>query len=205
MEFSWKMWFVTVSFVIFEGYWSFLEKTFSRRQKRKQPIRLSFLWHWGVSIGDLVILPVFNGFVIPYFNFPAWAYASFFLASLAITFYCHWAWWPTSEKALNFMCPDWEGSKKVRKDWYKDATVAGYVHFIFMTMQLIVIFGYIFTTFPNEMVWKVCAIFLVFIPFGVIEPGVVEGWPLSREKKVVTFGIAIALWTVVGVITWLKL
>ena len=205
MEFSWKIWAITVGIVIIEGLWAFLENTFSCKQNRKQPIRLSFLWHWGVSIGDLVILPVFNGFVIPYFHFPAKVYAAFLLVSLIGTYLCHKAWWPTSEKALNFMCPDWEGSKKDKKYWYRDATVAGYIHFVFMTLQLVVIFGYIFTTFPSEMVLRVCIIFLIFIPFGVIEPGVVEGWPLSKEKKLVTFGIAVALWTVVGVVTWIKL
>jgi hypothetical protein len=205
MKFSWLMYLITVALVCFEGIWAIREKTFSRKQVRKQPIRLTFLWHWGVVVGDLIILPFFNGLVIPYFSFPPWVYALFFLASLAITFYCHYAWWPTSEKALNFMCPDWEESGKDRKLWYKDATVAGYIHFVFMTLQLVVIFGYIFTHMPSEVVWRVCVIFLVFVPFGVIEPGVVEGWPLSKKKKLVTFGIAVALWAVVGVATWLKL
>lgn len=205
MKFSWLAYFITVGLVIYEGIWAFREKTFSRKQCRKQPVRLTFLWHWGVVVGDLIILPFFNGMTIPYFSFSPWVYALFFLASLAITFYCHYAWWPRSENALNFMCPNWEGSGKNRKLWYKDATVAGYIHFMFMTAQLVVIFTYIFSPMPKEVIWQVCVIFLVFIPFGVIEPGVIEGWPLSKEKKLVTFSIAIALWAVVVAVTSLKL
>ncbi len=205
MEFYWQAYFSTVALVCYEGLCAICEKTFSRKQGRTPHIRLSFLWHWGVVVGDLIILPVFNGIVIPYLNFPIWGWSLFFLASLAITFYCHKAWWPTSEKALGFVYPDWERSGRDKKLWYRDMSLAGGIHFIFMTLQLVIIFGYIFTAMPDEIVWQVCTIFLIFILFGVIEPGVVEGWPLSKEKKLITLGTAIALWLIVGVVTCIKL
>lgn len=168
-------------------------------------MRLTFLWHWGVVVGDLLILPVFNGLVVPYFNFTTSELFLYLVSALVITSVAHWAWWPTSEKALNFMCPDWGRSGKDGRYRYRDMSVAGWIHFIFMTIQLILIMKYVSTPMSADVVLVIGVIFLVFVPFGVIEPGVIEGWPLSRNKKFVTFGIALVLWAIVGVVTWLKL
>ena len=205
MEFSWLAFFVTISVVCVEGVFAFRNKTFSRKQMRRPPVRLTFLWHWGVVVGDLVILPVFNGIVAPYVHLALWQCIVFSLTAPMITWSCHRAWWPTSEKSLNFMSPDWRRSLKQRGCWHADMSSAGWIHFMFMVGQLIMIMGYVFNPMPKELIQQVCIIFLVFIPFGVIEPGVVEGWPLSTGKKIATFGIAIALWSLVGAVTWLKL
>jgi hypothetical protein len=205
VEFSWLAWFVTTIVVVVEGLVSLCEGTFSRLQNKLPRIRLSFLWHWAVSIGDLIILPVFNGFVASHLHFSLWQWGALLLASLVVTLACHYAWWPAEQKALGFIYPDWNGSGKERKFWYRDLSLAGWVHVEFMTVQLAVIVGYILTPMPADIVQLVGVIFLIFVPFGVIEPGVVEGWPLSKEKKLATFGIAVALWLIVIGATWIKM
>lgn len=215
MEFSLTFYLVTIIVVSVEGFFSILEGTFSRLQNRNPPVRLTFLWHWGVSIGDWIILPIFNGIIfsrldfsrmvkIPFINFQ-FSQWLFFPVAAVITWYCHKAWWPSSEKALNFMCPNWKRSGKDRNFWYRDMTIAGWIHFVFMIVEVAVIAGYIFTPMPKEVVWRTFFIFLAFIPLGVIEPGVVEGWPLSTGKKIATAGTAIALWSLLTVVTWAKL
>lgn len=205
MEFSWLAWLMTVAVVVGEGLVSAWEGTFSRKQMRSPPIRLSFLWHWGVVIGDLCILPIFNGLVIPYLHLSPLEFAAFLFVSFIATLACHFAWWPTTEKALGFIYADWNGSGKIREFWYRDITVAGWMHVIFMTAELVVIVLYILTPMPSDIARIIGTIFLVFIPFGVIEPGVVEGWPLSGEKMLVTFSFSIVLWLVVISVTWLKM
>ena len=195
----------TSVYVVFEGLISLLEGTFSRKQWRMQPIRLTFCWHWGVCIGDLILLPIFNGLVIGHLKLSIITWGMLFLVSAPITWLFHAAWWPLNENAFNFMVPNWSKSRQDRFSWYKDMTCAGWMHFIFMIGALMIILAYVMSPMPAGIVKNVCLIFLIFIPFGVIEPGVVEGWPLSRKKKEQTLGIACALWSVVGVVTWCKL
>lgn len=205
VEFSWLAWLVTIAFVVAEGLVSVRERTFSRKQMRSLPIRLSFLWHWGVVIGDLCILPIFNGLVVPYFHLSLLECVAFLFVSFAVTLVCHFAWWPTTEKALGFIYADWNGSSGIREFWYRDITVAGWMHVMFMTVELVAIALYILVPMPGSIVWRVGIIFLVFVLLGVIEPGVIEGWPLSRKKILATFGFAITLWFVVIAVTWFKM
>jgi len=205
MNFSVLVALLNFVYVFFEGIVSWQEKTFSRLQKRKPSIRLSFLWHWGASVGDMLILPIFNGMVIPHIHLPIhyWILLSF--AAINITLFCHKGWWPKEEKAFGFIMADWENSGKDPDLWYRDMSSAGWMHFVFMSAQLTIIGGYLLSPMPKEIVHQTAILFTLFVPFAVIEPGVVEGWPLSKAKKILTAKVTIALWAIVAAATWIKL
>lgn len=204
MEFSVAVAFWTFAFVVVEGMVSWVEGNFFRKQKTR-PVRLTFIWHWGVVVGDLVLLAIFNGLIMPYVLAPMTVMFPLVAISLSLTCLCHKAWWPREEKSLNFMVPNWDASNRVSKFWYRDMTAAGWMHFVFMTVQLVIIGLYLYSPMPSQVVRTVAVIFFVFVPVAIIEPGVVEGWPLSKPKIIATAGMAIVLWVIVGLATWVKL
>jgi len=205
MNFSVTVALAAFCFVIIQSLFSCKDKTFSRLQNRNPAIRLSFLWHWGVSVGDLLILPIFNGIVIPHIHLSICSGMLLLYAALLIALFCHKGWWPKEEKALGFIMPDWENSGRDADLWHRDMSYAGWMHFVFMVAQLVIIGGYLLSPMPKEVVQLTGVIFMIFIPVAVIEPGVVEGWPLSKGKMLLTAGVAVVLWSIVAAATWIKL
>ena len=204
MDFSWSAYISTILFVLFETMLSWRDKTFSRKQKREPPIRISFLWHWGLCIGDLVILPVFNGLVIPHLHFSYLHIVPLFFSAM-ITTLCHHAWWPKDPSALGVVFPDWRRSERMETFWYRDLSPAGWAHALFMTVQIVLIASYIFTPMPEKVVRLSSALFMLFIPFGVIEPGMAECWPPTNKKVAQSLAIAFSLWVLVFFVGWLKM
>jgi hypothetical protein len=186
---------LTALIVIIEAIISFSEKTFSRKQGR---VNLSFCWHWGVSIGDLVILPVVNGLVVPHLSFGIWFFI-FLGLSFNITWFCHKAWWPDPQNSLaqGFIFANAKSGHIHRNLWYRDMTWAGWIHFLFMTIQIVILGGYLITPMPKDIVSLISWIFIVFIPVAVIEPGIIQTGglqKLTRKDQILTLGMTLALY-----------
>lgn len=194
-----------VSMVVLEGALSSKERTFHPGQYRKGFIKLPFVFHGGVVIGDLVLLPYAFYQWLPQMQISPWQLVGFFVAALWITWAAHRAWWFMCEKQPGFMYPDRSRSLGYSSIWYLDLPPSAWIHFVYMVGAIVMIGGYIVSPMSTEVVWTTFWIFVVFIPLAIIEPGIVQGWPLTRKDIFTSFGVAVALLAVVGVVTWVKL
>jgi hypothetical protein len=187
MEFSWLAFVLTGVVVLVEAFFVWRDGNLSRRQKNCA--NLSFLLHWGVSIGDLIILSIVNGIIIPNLKWSVgWfsIYEHMFVASILITWFCHKLWWPTTVKSLGFIFPNWNGSNRLKRFWYRDISKAGWIHFIFMTFQLVALMAYMITPMPDKVVLIIGGLFLIFLPVSTVEPGYIQ----SGDKKPSALNIA---------------
>ncbi len=83
MEFSWLVAAITFFAMLIEAGISYEEKTFWRSQRRN--VRMTFLWNWAISIGGLVILPIFNAIIVSQLRCELRLYAIGCLTGMFIT------------------------------------------------------------------------------------------------------------------------
>jgi hypothetical protein len=200
MEYSW-LW---VMVVVIEGVFSWCEGTFWFN-RRYPALKLPFLLHGGVVVGDLILLPYVFGMWESYFQIPVWLWGIIFFISLGITWFCHRAWWFMCETQPGFMYPDRSKSHGDANIWYRDMPASAWIHFGYMVVALMFIGAYIVTPMSAEIVWRTCWVFVIFVPAAIIEPGIVQGWPPKKKDIQISVGIALMLWAVVGLVTWAKL
>lgn len=192
--------------VVVEGFLSWLEGTFWFRQKfGNRNLKLPFLLHGGVVVGDFILLPLAFFLWAPYLEVPMWLWVTFFFVSFIITWLCHRGWWFACEYEPGFMYPNRLKSWGNENVWYRDLPTSAWIHFIYMMGALILIGGYIYTPMPSMVVWKTFWIFVVFVPVAIIEPGIVQAWPPTKKSLQLAFGITVILWSIVGLVTWIKL
>ena len=203
MKFSWLAFFVTVGIVILEGAAAFMNGTFFYSQWRH--VDFPMLEHWGVMIGDLVLLPIFNGLVVPHLQRYWKKGFIFLLISFVITLYCHWQWWHMCSRVSSFMCIDMHSSMRIEMLWFLDATWAGGIHFLYMTLEIPIIMAFFCSPMPRVVVIWAFRIFMFFVPIALIEPAIVTNWPLTGENLLVTVATSILAWVIVIVITYAKL
>ena len=203
MRFSWPAALITVGVVIIEGIAAFLSGTFSHYRWRH--VDFSMLMHWGVMVGDLILLPIFNGLVVPHLKVPWKKGALFLLISFAITLYCHWQWWHMCNKTSSFMCLDMRKSMSIESLWFLDGTLAGAIHFLYMAFEIPIIMAFFYSPMPRQVAKWAFAIFMIFVPFALIEPGIAVNWPLTGENLLVTAAVSISTWSIVLLISYAKL
>ncbi len=201
MEFSFFAAGITALYMVFEGAASFFEGTFSRKQKR---VRLSFLWHWGLVVGDLILLPIFNGIIVPILSFTLW-YLLYFAAATIITVLMHKIWWHSDFGSPIF--PNKKEADSSVPSWYKDMGIVGWMHLVFMSGQVTIIEGYIFSSFATkEMTTIIFVIFLAFIPVSVLEPYFIQNrGSASRAKTKETIAVFAAQIFLLCAVAWWKL
>ncbi len=169
----------------------------------------------GGSVGDMFIFPIINAIITPcLLHFDLW-YMPGFLVSLMITLRCHKAWWPDpfDKNAQGFILmnnpPLFPTPHCYSKNyWYLAVTPAGWIHVFFMTCQITILGGYLFTPMPRSVINIVSLLLAVFLPLGVIEPGIVQSGGIKKltiRKYVKISGIFIALIETVFVIRLIKL
>lgn len=205
MESSWIVALASVLIVSCEGIASWTEKTFWPGQQGGKPIKLPFVLHGGVVIGDLILLSYAYGIWVPHLEISARLWVILFPIALWITWKCHRAWWFMCEKQPGFMYPDRSMSGGDQRYWYDDLPCSAWIHFVYMTGSLMFIGAYIWSPMSPEVVWRTFWIFVAFVPTAIIEPGIVQGWPLTKKDIMVSVGVALVLWTIVGLVTWLKI
>lgn len=204
--FAWELALLSAGVVVAEGFFSWLEATFWFGQEFGQRnLKLPFLLHGGVVVGDLILLPYAFFIWVLYLNVPIWLWITFLVVSLIITWFRHRGWWRASEDEPGFMYPNRFKSWGNENVWYRDLPTSGWIHFIYMVWALMLIFGYVYTPMNAEIVWRTFWISVIFVPIAVIEPGIVSAWPPTKKSLIFSFGIATVLWAIVGLVTWIKL
>ena len=209
MEFSVTALKLTMAVVVIEGLVAYYNGTLSSIQWKH--INLSFMKHWGVLIGDLCIFPIINAFIIPCLHFNWW-YVPGFILTLAITLQCHKSWWPDpwDENAQGFILDSFHDDWKVHSKfhWHRAVTPAGWIHVFFMTCQLAILGGYILTPMPRPVINAISSLLVVFLPLGVIEPGIVQSGGLKKitpRRLIRDTAIFIALLVAVLLVRFIKL
>ena len=196
--------------VVLEGISSWSERTFYPGQSREKSVNLPFLFHGGVVVGDLVLLPYAFYLWSPQMHIvmmhvSLWINLILFVSAIGITWVAHRAWWFMCEKQPGFMYPDRSRSLGDPLVWYRDLPKSAWIHFVYMVGAIMMIFGYIASPMSTDVVWTTFWIFVVFIPLAIIEPGIVQGWPPTVKDMVNAVGVATVLLGIVGAVTWVKL
>ncbi len=206
MDFSWMIVVLAAqAIVIFEGKLSLDEGTFWPHQAGGTPVNLPFVWHGGVVVGDLILLPHAFGLWWPHMEVPVWLWAVMLPLALWITWACHRAWWFQCAKQPGFMYPNRLESEGDPDRWYRDLPDSAWVHGAYMVAALMLIGGYLWSPMSSDIVWRTCGIFVIFVPVAIIEPGIVQARPPTRKDIAVSVGVALGLWAVVALVTWIKL
>jgi len=205
MEFSPYLPVVSLMLVVIEGFFSQAEKTFWPNQEGGPKIKLPFILHGGVVVGDFFILSYLYGIWFHNISIPCWAWIILFFIAAPITWLCHKGWWAGCEKQPGFMYPHRIKSGGDIKYWYRDLPDSAWVHVIYMTWSIMMIGAYIFSPMPDEVVWRTFQLILVFVPLAIIEPGIVQDWKPTKKSIVFAVRVAIALWAVDGLVAWAKL
>jgi hypothetical protein len=207
VDFSWVVVFLSLSVttVVVEGVLSWNEGTFWPHQVGGKAVKLPFILHGGVVLGDLILLPYAFSFWASELRIPLWLWGALFFLALWITWLCHRAWWFQCERQPGFMYPDRQESWGDPTKWFLDLPGSAWVHFVYMTGALVFIGAYIWSPMDPGIVWQTFWIFVVFVPTAIIEPGIVQGWPPTRKDILISVGVAIVLWGVIVLVTWIKL
>lgn len=200
---NWTVYFVTA---VFGAYLPMLiswrEGTLLRRADRPE-LRLTFFHHWGVCIGDAVLLPFVNGMVWNHLNWEPWfrTTAVAIIATL-LTWRCHRQWWPTQQQpsyGLHF--PNrWE-SRGSPKRWSRDLSAAGWLHIAFMAAELTLLAVYVFSPAPANVVWTTAALLAVFPLVAVFQ----TSWVVHHRLDASALLGASGIWLATGGVTVVKL
>jgi hypothetical protein len=133
--------------MLFEMYVCLVENTLSCGQGK---VQMSFWRNWAISIGGFLIFPIINALLIPhlpaYTNF-RWGIA--FIGGFFITGGVYQFWCNKGEKNKGHILY-WR--KKRGDHWTKNVTGAGWVNFIFMIVQVTILFAFIFNPMPRQVV-----------------------------------------------------
>ncbi len=189
MKFSWMALAVTVLIVVIGGLVSYLEGTFSRKQGKK--MHMAFLHNWAISFGDLALFPFINALIILWILGYRWyTYAACLCIGLVVTWIEHRAWWRHDEN-LGHVFANWNGAS-----WMEDLTKAGWIHFIYMVLQVTVLALFVITPIKDQQ--TVLAVVYLFSLFLVVQNGQAFYIQGSLNKKVAIFeAIAIIVVTAI--------
>jgi len=169
MEFSWWAAIITVFTMLAEALLSIWEGTFSRRSGLR--LRMPFLWNWAVSVGGLVILPIVNAIVISKLRWGLPLYIFSFLIGVFMTWALYFMWWVQGNENKGHILY-WEIEKAAR--WTKNVTVAGWLHFFYMVIEIMILVIYINSPMSRSVVLTVSGLFLIYIVIVNVQAKVVQ-------------------------------
>jgi hypothetical protein len=196
VEFSWTAWLISVAAVLVSALLAWM-----RGDLRKRPgLDMGFANHGGMW-GDLVLLPVANGAIVPHLASGLWIAPSVALC-LALSVWVHRHWYRgdrdvdgrqlSVDSHLSTVDGSWSrvegthGAVHSREhmwpsrpfgSWWKDLSGAGWAHVAYVAGELTLLTGFLLFPMPNVVVGLVCAIFTLHMPLGLLQPR----WFLSGE------------------------
>lgn len=181
----------TVLAMLFEVYTCYSEGTLSRKQGK---VEMSFWRNRAVSIGGFITFPMVNALVV--LGLPSLADPRWFLAVIAgffITAGMYSFWWEEGEGNKGHILY-WTDSRG--KNWREDVTGAGWVHFLYMTVQIAILLAYIFNPMERPVVIAVGILLAVYV--------VVVNLQAHYVQHGVKWSVAIGEMAAVAIITAIK-
>lgn len=167
----------TILAMAFEAYVSWCEGTLTRKQGK---VEMSFWRNWAVSIGGFIILPAVNALIVP--GLPAATHPWWLLAVIGgffITARMYSFWWEEGEGNKGHILY-WANGRG--KSWHENVTGAGWLHFLYMTVQIAILLAYIFNPMKRPVViavgiWFAAYVIVVNLQAHHVQHGV--KWPVA--------------------------
>lgn len=169
MKFSWLAAVITVLAMLVEANVSYEEGTFWRSQRRH--VRMTFLWNWAISVGGFVILPIFNAMIVSQLRLELWLYVTGCLVGIFITWSLYWLWWKQGEENKGHVLY-WDAKQAAR--WTGNVTIAGWLHFIYMAAEIMIMGVYTVSPMSRSVVLAVGGLFLFYVVMVNIQAKVVQ-------------------------------
>jgi hypothetical protein len=188
--FSLLAWLVSFLYMGVAAWVARKEGTFS-----PQSVTLGFAKHGGMW-GDLVILPVVNGLIVPYLlrltAKRALAASVLLTMATAFTLCAHWYWAHAgkTQGITDFVFPSHNSV------WYNDLSASGYLHVIYMSLELALILIYLLIPLPPGRVLWITGLLTLHLVFGQVQPA----WYATH--KIWTAGTMVPIISTV-LLTWL--
>ncbi|MCX6767088.1 MAG: hypothetical protein NT170_04945 [Candidatus Moranbacteria bacterium] len=159
----------TMLAMLFEVYICHSEGTLSRSYGK---VGMSFWRNWSVSIGGFLIFPAVNALVVsnlPAFTNPRWILA--IIGGFLITAGLYAFWWNEGEGNKGHILY-WK--KNRGNHWVKDITGAGWVHFLYMIVQISILFAYILNPMSQPVVIAVGSLFAAYVIVVILQAHYVQ-------------------------------
>lgn len=176
MEFSWLVAAITFLAMVIEAVISYKEETFWRSQRRH--VHMTFLWNWAISVGGLVILPIVNAIMVSQLRLEGWLYIVGCFAGIIVTWFLYWLWWKQGEENKGHVLY-WDVKKATR--WSENVTLAGWLHFIYMAIEIMILLVYIASPMSRSVVLAIGGLFLIYVILVNIQAKEVQHsyrWPV---------------------------
>ena len=155
---------------------------------------MGFVNHGGMW-GDLLILPIAAASIIPRLDARARSATlllSLFAVAVGLSLFAHAQW---SAMGAILQTTDHVFPTHASGLWYRDISVAGWMHVAYMALQLAVFLGYIAVPMPREVILLVSGLLSVHLVIGQIEPGWYSTGEIWVARNVIPTGMCL-------VITW---
>lgn len=169
MEFSWLAAVITVLAMLVEAYVSYKEGTFWRSQWRH--VRMTFLWNWAISIGGLVILPLVNAIIFIQLKTEPWLYTVGCFVGIFITWFLYRLWRKQGNENKGHVLY-WDRERETH--WTIDVMWAGWLHFIYMVIEIMLLCVYIVSSMSQSVVLAVGGLFLIYVVIVNIQAKVIQ-------------------------------
>jgi len=184
-------------YMFLAAYVSWREGTF-----RSGSVTMGFLEHGGMW-GDFILLPIVNGLIVPCFPRPSVkrCMATSGLAACAIvaTIFAHaqWAAMGRASATTDFVFP-----RHTSGAWYNDMSLSGFLHLVYMSVELTLVLGYAVMPMPVKRVLLISGLLTVHLIVGQVQPGWYSTGTIWTVKTIVpTLTTVLLTW----LIAWYKI
>jgi uncharacterized Tic20 family protein len=192
VPFSLQTWIVSVVSVVICAVVSWMEGTLTAPY-----VTIGFLNHGGM-LGDLIIMPLINGMIAP--RFPrltarrALLLGALFVCALMLAIIAHQQWALIGRTAG---ITDHVFPRHGPDIWYHDLSVAGYLHVIYMSLELTLLLAYASVHMPRSTVVLVTGLLTIHVVVGQVQPAwyVTRAFPTARTM-VPTMASVLVVWMV---------
>lgn len=188
MDWSSAAWLISVAAVVVSGAVAWCEGCWARRPG----LDMGFANHGGMW-SDLLLLPIANAVTLPHLTVGPWIAGAVLLSAMA-SGWVHYHWyrsWSTSH-SCEHMWPC-----RPAGTWYRDLSVAGWLHVLYVTGELTILIGFLIHPMPDATVLVVAAVFTIHVPIGLLQPRwFLNGRIASLRQQPLLLPCLAALWIV---------
>ena len=191
--FSRIAWSVSVVYMGVAAYVAWRGGTFTSRS-----VTMGFVSHGGMW-GDLLILPVVNGLIVPHlprFNRRRIAMGIGLVAcAVFATVVAHQQWAAMGKAAgtTDFIFPN-----HVTGIWYSDISVSGYLHLAYMSVELSLVLAYALMPVPRRTVITISSLLMIHLIIGQVEPGWYTSGTIWTARTVIPTTASVLLTWLIG-------
>lgn len=192
LPFSRVAWGVSTLYMILSAYVSWREGTF-----RPGSVTMGFLNHGGMW-SDFLLLPIVNGLIVPYLGRNAakrnLGACGLFACAVAVTLFAHaeWAAMGRAAGTTDFVFP-----RHSPGAWYSDMSFSGFLHLVYMSVELTLVLGYAVMRMPVKRVLLISGLLSVHLIVGQVQPGWYSTGTIWTARTIVpTLATVLLTWLV---------